>query len=93
MRSGRVVNIASDAARVGSSGEAVYAACKAGMLNFTRTGTDTISFAGYVPLENLALSPQCGFASSAAGNPVSADVQWAKLALTAQTAKRVWGEG
>jgi 2-hydroxycyclohexanecarboxyl-CoA dehydrogenase len=34
---GRVVNIASDAARVGSSGEAVYAACKAGILGFTKT--------------------------------------------------------
>ncbi|HEY8337995.1 MAG TPA: glucose 1-dehydrogenase [Tardiphaga sp.] len=36
-RSGRVVNIASDAARVGSSGEAVYAACKAGLLGLTKT--------------------------------------------------------
>lgn len=34
---GRVVNIASDAARVGSSGEAVYAACKAAMLGLTKT--------------------------------------------------------
>ncbi len=46
----------------------------------------------YVPIERLGLCPQCGFASSAAGNPVSPEVQWAKLALTAQTAKRVWGE-
>ncbi|MDB5617179.1 2-hydroxycyclohexanecarboxyl-CoA dehydrogenase [Tardiphaga sp.] len=36
-RGGRVVNIASDAARVGSSGEAVYAACKAGLVGFTKT--------------------------------------------------------
>lgn len=36
-RSGRVVNIASDAARVGSSGEAVYAACKAGLLALSKT--------------------------------------------------------
>jgi 2-hydroxycyclohexanecarboxyl-CoA dehydrogenase len=36
-RSGRIVNIASDAARVGSSGEAVYAACKAGLLGLTKT--------------------------------------------------------
>lgn len=35
--SGRVVNIASDAARVGSSGEAVYAACKGGIVSFTKT--------------------------------------------------------
>jgi 2-hydroxycyclohexanecarboxyl-CoA dehydrogenase len=34
---GRVVNIASDAARVGSSGEAVYSACKAGIVGFTKT--------------------------------------------------------
>jgi 2-hydroxycyclohexanecarboxyl-CoA dehydrogenase len=34
---GRVVNIASDAARVGSSGEAVYAACKGGLISFTKT--------------------------------------------------------
>ncbi len=34
---GRVVNVASDAARVGSSGEAVYAACKAGLIGFTKT--------------------------------------------------------
>jgi 2-hydroxycyclohexanecarboxyl-CoA dehydrogenase len=36
-RRGRIVNIASDAARVGSSGEAVYAACKAGLVAFTKT--------------------------------------------------------
>ncbi len=34
---GRVVNVASDAARVGSSGEAVYAACKAGLIGFSKT--------------------------------------------------------
>jgi 2-hydroxycyclohexanecarboxyl-CoA dehydrogenase len=36
-RQGRVVNIASDAARIGSSGEAVYAACKGGIVSFTKT--------------------------------------------------------
>ena len=36
-RVGRIVNIASDAARVGSSGEAVYAACKAGLVGFSKT--------------------------------------------------------
>ncbi|MEZ5225686.1 MAG: SDR family oxidoreductase [Acidimicrobiales bacterium] len=35
--SGRVVNVSSDAARVGSSGEAVYAACKAGLVAFSKT--------------------------------------------------------
>ncbi|MEY4858801.1 MAG: 2-hydroxycyclohexanecarboxyl-CoA dehydrogenase [Pseudomonadota bacterium] len=36
-RRGRIVNIASDAARVGSSGEAVYAACKSGLVGFSKT--------------------------------------------------------
>lgn len=36
-RAGKVVNIASDAARVGSSGEAVYAACKGGLVSFSKT--------------------------------------------------------
>jgi 5-methyltetrahydropteroyltriglutamate--homocysteine methyltransferase len=44
----------------------------------------------YVPLENLALSPQCGFASTAEGNLVTEDRQWAKLKLVADTARRVW---
>ncbi len=46
--------------------------------------------ARYVPLENLALSPQCGFASVAAGNLLSLDEQWRKLALVADTARKVW---
>jgi 5-methyltetrahydropteroyltriglutamate--homocysteine methyltransferase len=45
----------------------------------------------YVPLENLALSPQCGFASTMEGNLLSEDEQWAKLRLVADTARRVWG--
>ena len=44
----------------------------------------------YVPLENLALSPQCGFASVMEGNPVTEDTQWAKLKLVADTARQVW---
>jgi len=47
--------------------------------------------AKYVPLENLSLSPQCGFASGAAGNLISWDDQQRKLELVVQTAKRVWG--
>jgi 5-methyltetrahydropteroyltriglutamate--homocysteine methyltransferase len=47
--------------------------------------------ARYVPLEDLALSPQCGFASTAEGNLLSEEQQWAKLRLVAQTARRVWG--
>ena len=47
--------------------------------------------AKFVPLENLALSPQCGFASVAAGNLLSGDEQWKKLALVVDTARKVWG--
>jgi 5-methyltetrahydropteroyltriglutamate--homocysteine methyltransferase len=43
-----------------------------------------------VPLENLALSPQCGFASVAAGNLLSIDDQWRKLELVVKTARKVW---
>ena len=48
--------------------------------------------ARHVPLENLALSPQCGFASVAAGNLLSMDEQWRKLELVVETARKVWGE-
>ena len=47
--------------------------------------------AKYVPLENLALSPQCGFASTSAGNVLTQDEQKAKLALIADTAAKIWG--
>jgi len=44
----------------------------------------------YVPLERLALSPQCGFASGEAGNPLTPEEQEAKLRLIGQLAARVW---
>ena len=44
----------------------------------------------YVPLERLAVSPQCGFSSAVIGNPVSPDDQRAKLALVVEIAGRVW---
>ena len=47
--------------------------------------------ARYVPIENLALSPQCGFASTAAGNLLTEDEQWRKLELVVETARKVWG--
>ncbi len=47
--------------------------------------------AKHLPLENLALSPQCGFASMAEGNLLSEEEQWAKLRLVVETARRVWG--
>lgn len=45
----------------------------------------------YVPLENLAISPQCGFASTAEGNLLSEEEQWAKLRRVVEVARRVWG--
>ena len=45
----------------------------------------------YVPVEQLALSPQCGFASMAYGNLISWDEQRRKLELVSETARRVWG--
>ena len=47
--------------------------------------------AQFVPLERLALSPQCGFASTEAGNLISPADQRAKLRLVAETAREVWG--
>ncbi len=47
---------------------------------------------GYVPLERLALSPQCGFASTLEGNLVTPADQEAKLRLVAETAQEVWGK-
>ncbi len=45
----------------------------------------------YLPLEQLALSPQCGFASTMEGNLLTEDQQWAKLQLVVETARQVWG--
>ena len=47
--------------------------------------------ANYVPLERLALSPQCGFASTEAGNLLTEADQLAKLKLVVETAREVWG--
>jgi 5-methyltetrahydropteroyltriglutamate--homocysteine methyltransferase len=47
--------------------------------------------AQHFPMDNLALSPQCGFATFAAGNPLSWDEQRRKLELVAETARRAWG--
>lgn len=46
----------------------------------------------YVPLERLALSPQCGFALTEAGNLLTEADQAAKLRLVAETAREVWGD-
>jgi 5-methyltetrahydropteroyltriglutamate--homocysteine methyltransferase len=47
--------------------------------------------ARHVPLDDLALSPQCGFASTMEGNLLTEADQWAKLGLVARTARDVWG--
>ena len=48
--------------------------------------------ARFVPLERLSISPQCGFASTVGGNPLSLEEERAKLSLVVDTAHRVWGE-
>lgn len=48
--------------------------------------------ATYVPLDQLCLSPQCGFASTEEGNSLTEEEQWAKLARIVEVARRVWGE-
>jgi len=47
--------------------------------------------AKFIPLEQLAISPQCGFASDVVGNLLSVDDQKRKLELVAETARQVWG--
>jgi 5-methyltetrahydropteroyltriglutamate--homocysteine methyltransferase len=45
----------------------------------------------YVTLDQLALSPQCGFASTEEGNVLTEEEQWAKLRLVVEIAREVWG--
>lgn len=46
--------------------------------------------AQFVPLNNLSLSPQCGFASCKIGNKLTEDEQWAKLAHVKQISEKIW---
>jgi len=48
--------------------------------------------AKYIPLEQLALSPQCGFASGERGNKITLDEELEKLRLVVETAEEVWGD-
>jgi len=48
--------------------------------------------AQYMPLDNMCISPQCGFSSTHHGNDMSHDDQWKKLELVVNTAIKVWGE-
>jgi 5-methyltetrahydropteroyltriglutamate--homocysteine methyltransferase len=45
----------------------------------------------YVPLDQLCLSPQCGFASTEEGNILAEDEQWAKLRTIVELADEIWG--
>jgi len=47
--------------------------------------------AKFAPIEQLCLSPQCGFSSTVEGNELTPDDQWAKLQLVAAVAEEVWG--
>jgi 5-methyltetrahydropteroyltriglutamate--homocysteine methyltransferase len=47
--------------------------------------------AAIVPLEQLALSPQCGFSSTHHGNDITTDDQWRKLELVVRTSNQIWG--
>ena len=46
--------------------------------------------AQYMPIENMCISPQCGFSSTSHGNEITEDDQWAKLRLVVETARKVW---
>ena len=48
--------------------------------------------AKYIPLDQLAVSPQCGFSSTHHGNNLTHEDQWRKLELVVDTASKVWGE-
>jgi 5-methyltetrahydropteroyltriglutamate--homocysteine methyltransferase len=51
-----------------------------------RTGEAT----RYIDLDRLAISPQCGFASTVAGNPLTEDDERAKLTLAVKAAEAIW---
>ncbi len=48
--------------------------------------------AQYMPLENMCLSPQCGFSSTVHGNELTEEAQWAKLEMIVNIAREVWGD-
>jgi 5-methyltetrahydropteroyltriglutamate--homocysteine methyltransferase len=64
---------------------------KLGALETAKDLTDRIQQAGrYVPLDQMCLSPQCGFSSTVEGNQISEEQQWAKLERIVATARDVW---
>jgi len=67
---------------------------KAGRVETVDELTRRIEDAGrHIPIERVALSPQCGFASDIRGNLLSEEEQWRKLDVMLETAARVWGGG
>ena len=46
----------------------------------------------YVALDQLCLSPQCGFASTEEGNVLAEEEQWAKLRMVVELSEEVWGK-
>jgi 5-methyltetrahydropteroyltriglutamate--homocysteine methyltransferase len=66
---------------------------KSGMLESKDTIKRRIDAAAeFVDLQQLCLSPQCGFASTEEGNILGEDEQWAKLRMIVEVAQEVWGE-
>jgi 5-methyltetrahydropteroyltriglutamate--homocysteine methyltransferase len=70
-----------------------------GLVSTKTTDIETVDFlerrideaSKYLPVEQLAISPQCGFASGIGGVTVSEDQQWRKLEVLVKTAAEVWG--
>ena len=46
--------------------------------------------ARYISMDNLAISPQCGFSSTVSGNPLTIDDQWRKMELLVEVADDIW---
>jgi 5-methyltetrahydropteroyltriglutamate--homocysteine methyltransferase len=92
-----------DSARAGSFEPLRYlGGGKVAVLGLVTTKKPQLEFTGelerrieeatkFVPLERLALSPQCGFASTIVGNQLTVDDQKRKLQLVVETARKVWG--
>ena len=59
--------------------------------NVTTLCERVVKAAEFFPLDNLCVSPQCGFASTEEGNELTEDQQWAKVDLVVELAKKIWG--
>jgi 2-hydroxycyclohexanecarboxyl-CoA dehydrogenase len=85
-RAGRIINIASDAARVGSSGEAVYAACKGGLVSFSKTIAReharhgiTVNVVCPGPTQTALITSRAPATQKSCWKPFSAPFRWAEL--------------